>query len=339
MAPGTSDSTGQAEAVYIPDSDLAAAGQVAMLLGRPLLLTGEPGTGKTTFARFVADHLAPQHFSRGLAIPLPAFPLHTFETKSTSVATDLFYRFDSLRRFHAAHDREMSRNNLDYLTFEALGKAILETRPYADVADLLSDHEWHPGPRRSVVLIDEIDKAPRDFPNDLLNEIDQMFFRIPELPPTKGEGIPSVRAAKDMRPIVILTSNSEKNLPAPFLRRCVFHHIRFPLREDSERLVAIVKAHIGGVDDLASSAIEFFYDIREKLALDKLPTTQELIEWIRVLRQLPLEAGEPAPVQKIWNLPIRHVRPALGALGKTAHDIELIELLLANKTAEKRAAK
>jgi MoxR-like ATPase len=216
---------------YIADSDLNTAAEVAMHLGQPLLLTGEPGTGKTSFAEYLAEVLAPRFFQCG---PLP---LHRFETKSTSSAADLFYRFDSLKRLQSTRVEGMSQDNRDYISFQALGLAILESLPWSEVDDLLPDRADHPPvPTRSVVLIDEVDKAPRDFPNDILNEIDRMFFRIPEVPPrATAAGLPAsrshsrdVHANKTLRPVVILTSNREKNLPDAFLRRCIFHNIRFP---------------------------------------------------------------------------------------------------------------
>lgn len=316
---------------YIPDSGLVAAAEVALALGQPLLLTGEPGTGKSTFAKHLADHLAPAFFGQaGTGGSAARFPLHTFETKSTSVATDLFYRFDSLRRFHAVYDKEMSANNVDYITFEGLGRAILESLPWHDVSDLVANSSAHAGPRRSVVLIDEIDKAPRDFPNDLLNEIDQMCFRIPELTLRGSQHIRSVKAAEAMRPIVILTSNSEKNLPAPFLRRCIFHHIRFPDREDDPgRLTDIVHANLTlAPSRLSDSAIAFFYDIRDELQLDKLPTTSELVQWIRILHARSPFAGN-IDVRKcsLSTLPPGYLKATLGVIGKTANDLALIEEL------------
>src|SRR4051812_14381634 len=153
---------------YRADQGLVDAANVAILLGQPLLLTGEPGTGKTQFAHSLAWEL-------GLGEPL------VFETKSTSAAADLFYHYDALGRFHAAQVGEVGRRTLDYIHYRAMGVAILRANAEAEVAAFLPEGFRHGGPRRSVVLIDEVDKAPRDFPNDLLNEVEGMFFRVPEL--------------------------------------------------------------------------------------------------------------------------------------------------------------
>jgi MoxR-like ATPase len=315
---------------YIPDDDLVAAAQVAMVLGQPLLLTGEPGTGKSTFAQHVARTLAPHFFAAAGTGNPGAYPLYVFETKSTSVATDLFYRFDNMGRFHATHD-----NPIHYIAFEALGQAILESLPRSAVADLLTAQSDHRGPRRSIVLIDEIDKAPRDFPNDLLNEIEQMFFRIPELPIKDGKSVRTVSAAPALRPVVILTSNSEKNLPAPFLRRCVFHHIRFPDRSNAKRLRSIIHANLaGGSSVLSESAIDFFYSVREDLVLDKLPTTSELIQWIRILHaRQPFADGVRVRDLRLADLPPAYVKVTLGVLAKTASDLARIEEFSASLAA------
>ena len=164
-----------------------------------------------------------------------------FETKSGSVARDLFYTYDALGRFFLAQvakagDDEVKAHPLEFIHYNALGTAILRAQDESDVRHLLPEDFTHGGKRRSVVLIDEIDKAPRDFPNDVLNEVEGMYFRIPEL------GNAEVRADADQRPILIMTSNSEKNLPDPFLRRCVFYHIGFP---DEDRLREIVFSRLG----------------------------------------------------------------------------------------------
>ena len=339
MAEHTSIGARMPAPTYIPDDDLLIAARVAMELGQPLLLTGEPGTGKTTFAQYLADVLAPSFFAVGEAAGAPAFALHTFETKSTSVASDLFYRFDSLRRFQAAHNPSMSSDNADYITFEALGRAIIESLPYDAVKDLEPDASLHQGARRSVVLIDEVDKAPRDFPNDLLNEIQRMFFRIPEITAPGSRAIRRVDAAPDMHPIVVLTSNSEKNLPAPFLRRCVFHHIRFPERQ-SARLGEIIRAnlkHPGSV--LADSALAFFYDVREHGRMDKLPTSHELMRWIQTLHTPGrFFAGDVDVSRKqLGELPLAKLKATLGVIAKTANDVSEVEALLDERYSPRTA--
>jgi MoxR-like ATPase len=246
------------------------------MLGQPLLLTGEPGVGKTQFAFSVAWEL-------GMYPPL------IFETKSSSQARDLFYTYDSLSRFHAAHTGEGSRKSLDYLTWNALGIAILRSNPEEEVRQWLPEGFAHGGQRQSVVLIDEIDKAPRDFPNDLLNEIEHTYFRVPELGNAKisagkiGEG----DDLHEFRPVLIITSNSEKHLPDAFLRRCVYYNIPFP---DRTRLQEIVAAQIGQIEIdslLLSDALDFFFRLRDPDSnLRKKPATAELIGWITALREM-----------------------------------------------------
>ena len=245
---------------YLPDPGLQDAANVALLLGQPLLLTGEPGTGKTRFAHYLAWKL-------GLGQPLK------FETKSTSVASDLFYIYNTVGRFHAAQTGEGSQSSVDYITYQALGQAILRAKDPSQVVGLISDASVHVEPRRSVVLIDEIDKAPRDFPNDILNEIEGMYFRIPEL------GNREVRAEADWHPVVVISSNSEKHLPEAFLRRCVYYHIEFP---DKRRLEEISLTHLGELlsdeSPLLQDALALFSRIRApENNLRKPPATGELL--------------------------------------------------------------
>lgn len=283
---------------YIAEPGLRDAVNVALALGQPLLLTGEPGTGKTQLATSLAYEL-------GQTAPL------VFNTKTTSTARDLFYRYDSLAHFHDAQFRPDSVVVEDYIHFEALGLAILLAMEpgQADVAlpPALKGH----GPIRSVVLVDEIDKAPRDLPNDVLNEIEQMSFVVRETGRTYG-------ADRRHQPIVILTSNSEKSLPDPFLRRCIFYHITFP---DAPRLRAIVRNRLGGGVALSPDAVEAavaqFERIREA-ALRKRPTTGELLAWIRVLDRLQidlsrLKAGDAEAVTFTYAI-----------LAKTEEDLALL---------------
>jgi MoxR-like ATPase len=241
------------------------------------------------------------------------------------VGSDLFYRFDSLRRLLANHDTTMSRENRDYISFEALGTAILHTQPWEKVRRLVPQ-DAHPGaPVRSVVLVDEIDKAPRDFPNDILNEIDQeMFFRIPELQLPNGGGIVRVEADPKFKPIVVLTSNSEKNLPAAFLRRCVFHHIEFPDRRLRQRLTDIITANLTQCPPgrLTEEAIDFFYVLREDPTVDKAPATAELVQWVQYLHGMKSKAGKNAPhEQSLKDLPRDDFLGTLGVLAKNVDDL------------------
>ena len=252
-------------AAYRPDPGLVDAVNVALLLGQPLLVTGDPGTGKTQ----LAWHLCWQ-------LGLGDSPL-VFEAKSTSTARDVFYTFDTLGRFHAAQIGQVATSSLDYLNYSALGRAILLANESRDVAHWLPKDFVHNGPRRSVVLIDEVDKAPRDFPNDILNEIENMYFRVPELSNTL------ISAPEHMRPVLVITSNSEKSLPDAFLRRCIYYNIPFP---NSEKLSEIVKAHMQDVgsapDSYLKYALDFFGKLRQS-ELRKKPATAELLGWLLYL--------------------------------------------------------
>lgn len=252
---------------YIADSGLKDACNVALLLGQPLLLTGEPGTGKTQLAYSLAWELE-------LNQPLK------FETKSTSIARELFYTYDALKRFQDLQTSAASNKILDYIVYQALGLAILRTREPQEVKDLLPPDILHKEKERSIVLIDEIDKAPRDFPNDLLNELELMYFRIPEL------GNEKIAASPELQPIVIITSNSEKDLPEAFLRRCIYYNIPFPQRE---KLTEIVANRLGIYADSSSilqAALDLFYRLRSpQAALRKKPATSELLAWLLILQK------------------------------------------------------
>ena len=267
---------------YRPGKGLIDAVNVALLLGQPLLLTGEAGTGKTQLA-----------YSLNWQIGFKTESPFVFETKSTSTARDLFYSYDTVGRFHAAQTGEGSHDNRDYITYNALGKAILFANLKAEVENAIPpddayfqsipDGEWR---KRSVVLIDEIDKAPRDFPNDILNEIERMFFRITELNNKTIEV-----TEEKFRPVIILTSNSEKNLPDAFLRRCVYYNIDFP---DKDELQMIVDERIGNIGMARGEKdsrwfdvlIDLFEKLRQSGQMTKKPATAELLGWITAASRL-----------------------------------------------------
>jgi MoxR-like ATPase len=261
---------------YIADLGLVDAANVALLLGQPLLLTGEPGTGKTQLASSLAWEL-------GLGEPL------RFDAKSTSIARDLFYTYDSLGRFQAAQSGTGTTDPRFYLTYNALGLAILLANEPHAVEGCLPPGFPHGGPRRSVVLIDEVDKAPRDFPNDILNELDQFSFRIPELRNLRVEMNPEVQ------PVVVITSNSEKSLPDAFLRRCVYYNIPFPGRPELEYIVACrLGEYAGGSSRFLAEALDLFLELRRPASgLRKRPATAELLGWLLVMRDISGGAENP----------------------------------------------
>jgi MoxR-like ATPase len=260
---------------YLAGKGLADAVNVALALGQPLFVTGEPGTGKTQLAASVAHEL-------NLPPPL------VFHTKTTSMARDLFYRYDSLRNFHDAQFRKEELPIEDYIDYEALGLAILLSMRPEEANPFLPKAMRNCGPVRSVVLVDEIDKAPRDLPNDILNEIETLSFEVRETGRTFS-------TEQGYRPILIFTSNSEKNLPDAFLRRCVFYHIAFP---EGERLKEIIQRRLclsaNFTPVMLEHALEHFERIRE-LALKKRPATAELLAWVRILERMRLDVANLKP--------------------------------------------
>lgn len=262
---------------FVPGKQLEIAMNTAIAVGDPLLITGEPGTGKTQTAYYAAYKLAIE-------------PVLHFQVKSDSSARDLLYHFDTVRYFHDAHLRKGDEplNKADYVEPRALWQAMISPEP-------------------RVLLIDEIDKAPRDFPNDLLHELDQMEFTVAEM----GE---TIRAPHGQRPIVFITSNSERRLPEPFLRRCVYHHIRF---DDNLVATAVEKRkdeYAALSPDFLHMAVQRFVALRER-PLRKRPSTGELLVWLRVLA-LAVGTYPERLEQDLSKLPY------LGVLLKDHQDIE-----------------
>lgn len=263
---------------YVASDDLALAVNAAVRLERPLLVKGEPGTGKTELARQVAQSLG--------------LPLIEWHVKSTTKAQQGLYEYDAVSRLRDSQ----------------LGEArVHEVRNYIRKGKLWQAFE---APGRVVLLIDEIDKADIEFPNDLLQELDRMEFHVYET----GD---MVRARH--RPVVIITSNNEKELPDAFLRRCFFHYIRFP---DAETLAAIVRVHFPDIrTQLLTAALTQFFEIREVPGLKKKPSTSEVLDWLRLLLAEDL-APEDLRRDAKNALPRLH-----GALLKNEQDVQLFERL------------
>jgi MoxR-like ATPase len=288
-----------APSAYLASPALQKAVNVALALEQPLLLTGKPGTGKTELAHSVAWELN--------------LPLFTFYAKTTSGARDLFYRYDALGHFHAAHfNPQAPPGARPYIQVDALGLAILRSRPEkndpAIIDGYLPKEHRSREPERSVVLIDEIDKTPRDFPNDLLNEFEHLRFQIQET----GDNFV---AGREFRPILIITSNVEKSLPDPFLRRCLFHHIDPP---DETALRTIVERRLGYKSELLDNAIRWFLDHRKTLS--KEPSTAEFLHWARLLHDLQIDPANLADGQR------EILAVSFAALAKTEDDASKIKL-------------
>jgi MoxR-like ATPase len=264
---------------YVATDDLKVAVNAAATLRRPLLVKGEPGTGKTVLAAEVAAAMGA--------------PLIEWHVKSTTKAQQGLYEYDAVSRLR---DSQLG------------DERVHDIRNYIRKGKLW---EAFTSPVLPVLLIDEIDKADIEFPNDLLQELDRMEFHVYET----GE---TVKAAE--RPIVIITSNNEKELPDAFLRRCFFHYIKFP---DRETMQAIVDVHFPDIQkELVREALSVFYDIRDVPGLKKKPSTSELLDWLKLLmhEDLPLDVLRSRDPKKL-------IPPLHGALLKNEQDVMLFERL------------
>ena len=264
---------------YVATDDLKVAVNAAVLLRRPLLVKGEPGTGKTVLAHEIALSLGA--------------PLVEWNVKSTTKAQQGLYEYDAVARLRDGQLGDARVNDIgNYIRRGKLWEAFTS-------------------PALPVLLIDEIDKADIEFPNDLLQELDRMSFDVYET----GERI---TAAK--RPIVVITSNNEKDLPDAFLRRCFFHYIKFP---DRETMQAIIDVHFPGIQKtLVTRAMEIFYQLREVPGLKKKPSTSELLDWLKLL------LNEDMPLDVLQNRdPTKAIPPLHGALLKNEADVMLFERL------------
>ena len=264
---------------YVATDDLKVAVNAAVLLRRPLLVKGEPGTGKTVLAQEIAKALNA--------------PLIEWNVKSTTKAHQGLYEYDAVARLR---DGQLGDPRVhDISNYIRRGKL----------------WEAFTSPALPVLLIDEIDKADIEFPNDLLQELDRMAFHVYET----GETI----AARE-RPVVVITSNNEKELPDAFLRRCFFHYIKFP---DRETMQAIIDVHFPDIQKiLVSRALDIFYEVREIPGLKKKPSTSELLDWLKLIlnEDMPLDVLQERD-------PTKAIPPLHGALLKNEQDIMMFERL------------
>ncbi len=273
---------------YVATDDLRVAVNAAITLERPLLVKGEPGTGKTVLAHEVADAIGA--------------PLIEWHVKSTTKAHQGLYEYDAVARLR---DSQLG------------DPRVADVKNYIKPGKLW---EAFTSTERPVLLIDEIDKADIEFPNDLLQEIDRMEFFVYET----GETI----SAKQ-RPIVVITSNNEKDLPDAFLRRCFFHFIKFP---DDETMRAIVDVHFPGIKKrLLGEALTIFYELRETPGLKKKPSTSELLDWLKLLLA---EDIDPEVLRE--RDPRKAIPPLAGALVKNEQDAQLLERLAFLAQRERR---
>ncbi len=264
---------------YVATDDLKVAVNAAVLLRRPLLVKGEPGTGKTVLAHEIAK--------------ATGAPLIEWNVKSTTKAQQGLYEYDAVARLR---DGQLGDERV-----HDIGNYIKKGKLW----------EAFTSPQLPVLLIDEIDKADIEFPNDLLQELDRMSFDVYET---------RERIAAKERPIVVITSNNEKELPDAFLRRCFFHYIKFP---DRETMQSIIDVHFPGIQKaLVGKAMDIFYEVRDVPGLKKKPSTSELLDWLKLLlnEDMPLEVLQQKD-------PTKAIPPLHGALLKNEQDVMLFERL------------
>lgn len=256
---------------YIADEELLNAVNVAIALQKPLVIRGEPGTGKTVLAKAIADSLS--------------MPLYSWHVKSTTKAQDGLYVYDAVQRLNDSRFSDKDVTDIaNYIKLGPLGQSLKSEK-------------------KNIILIDEVDKADIEFPNDLLHELDSMSFHIYETDET---------ITAKQRPIVIITSNNEKELPDAFLRRCIFHFIRFPETKHMERIIHVHHPNIE--KKLLQQCLEKFYWIRSQKNLRKKPSTSELIDWINALIAGGVSPGD-----------VKKTIPFLGVLIKKESDMEFFQ--------------
>ena len=270
----------EGSSTYVATPDLMLAVNASMTLRRPLLVKGEPGTGKTMLAEEAAAALG--------------LPLLEWHIKSTTKAQQGLYEYDAVSRLRDSQLGDPRVNDIhNYIVKGVLWRAFTSETPVA-------------------LLIDEIDKADIEFPNDLLRELDRMEFHVYETKET-------IRAVQ--RPVVFITSNNEKELPDAFLRRCFFHYIKFP---EASTMQQIVDVHFPGIkQELVAAALKSFYDVRNLPGLKKKPSTSELLDWLKLL------LAEDIPVAALQSKDEKvSIPPLIGALLKNEQDVTLFEKLI-----------